>query len=84
MQEYAYWRRQAVILQEQSGFSWGDPENQALRESWAGIRQDLKNKNVRWAEIANRWLSNDDEPKFVGGNLDVSTEALGEGIPLGS
>ncbi len=77
MRDYVYWRRQAVILQKQSGYTWGSPINQPLREEWAARQQMLAQKNVRWAEIFTRWLNNDEEPTPVG-NIDISTEELAE------
>ncbi len=83
MKEYVYYRRNAVIAQQESGLSWSDPENLSLRVGWENIRTDLALSNVRWAEIQNRWLGSDEDPTFVGGDLGVSTESLGEGITSG-
>lgn len=66
MQEYLFYRRHMVTALEQSGKSINDPANAALKESWGIIRQELSQKDERWAEIANRWLSTDDNPQYPG------------------
>jgi hypothetical protein len=64
--EYVFYRRHMVAALEQSGKSINDPVNAPLRESWDIIRTRLKEGDVRWAEIANRWLATDDNPQFPG------------------
>jgi hypothetical protein len=75
MREYVYWRRQMVMAQEASGYTWGSPINQPLREAWAAKQKELADGNVRWAEIQTRWLNNDEEPTAAG-NMNISTQEL--------
>lgn len=73
MREYVYYRRQAVIAQQESGYTWGSPENIQLRAMWDEVRQSLAQSNIRWADIQTRWLNQDDEPSAKASNLGIDT-----------
>jgi hypothetical protein len=75
MRAYVYERRQMVIAQEESGYTWGSPINQPLREAWATRQKELADGNMRWGEIFTRWLNNDEEP-VAAGNMNISTQEL--------
>ncbi len=79
MREYVYWRRHYVIAQEESGYTWGSPINQVLREEWATKQKELADGNMRWGEIWTRWLNNDEEP-VAAGNMDITTQQLEEAV----
>jgi len=76
MSEYVYYRQQAAMALEAAG---SDMEKEQIKEMWAGIRQDLKNGNVRWAEIQNRWLDGDEDPGWVGEDMARVPELAGVG-----
>lgn len=66
MDEYVYYRRSVVQAVEESGAGWGDDSNADLRQAWLNIRQKLANRDVRFGEIMNRWLANDEDPQYPG------------------
>jgi hypothetical protein len=65
MNEYLYYREMALNLVKQSGKGIDQPENMQIKDAWATIRQRLK-AHPRWAEIADLYLSGDDNPEFPG------------------
>lgn len=69
MDEYVYYRRSVVQAVEESGAGWGADENADLRQAWLNIRQKLAARDVRFGEIMNRWLANDEDPQYPGNYL---------------
>lgn len=67
MQEYVYLRQQTVQALEQAGDD--DMLKDTIREAWDTVRLGLKQRDVRWAEIASRWLDKDENPQFAGEGL---------------
>jgi hypothetical protein len=78
MADYALYRRSIIKAVEESGRSINDPENIMLKEAWANIRQDLKNRDERWAAVADRYFANDDNPQFPGDYMSVALATMGE------
>lgn len=66
MDEYVYYRRSVVQAVAESGYGFSDDANMDLRMSWSNIRQNLANRDVRFAEIMNRWLAGDENPQYPG------------------
>ena len=58
-----------VRLVRESGVSLENDVNQQLQDEWDAFRQDLINKDVGWANIANRYLGNDDVPVEPGASF---------------
>ena len=78
MSDYALYRRSIIKAVEESGKSLNDPENIMLKEAWANIRQSLKNRDERWAAVADRYFANDDNPQFPGDYMSVALVTMGE------
>jgi len=66
MSEYLYYRQQTVMALEESGKGINDLDNAHIKDAWGAIRQRLKDSDVRWSEIATRWLDTDDNPQYAG------------------
>lgn len=66
MRDYTDKRRQLVGLLKNSGHNIDHEDNALLKQAWAEMRQVWKNSNVRWAEIADLYLSSDDNPTNPG------------------
>ena len=79
-----YLRGRYGIIQELDtrGGSINDPENYDLKIAWANIRQSLKNSDVNWADIADRYLSGDDNPQAPG-DLLPNQAALATAMTMG-
>jgi hypothetical protein len=84
MSEYALYRRSIIKAVEESGKSINDESNIMLKQAWANIRQDLKNRDERWAAIADRYFANDDNPTFPGDYMSASFMAeMAGGVGVG-
>lgn len=70
MGKYVQHRSTLVTLLQESGHGIDHEDNILLKEAWLNIRQDLKNSDVRWAEISDMYLSNDENPQPVGDFID--------------
>jgi hypothetical protein len=57
---YVMIRDEVSALVRQSGHGIDAEVNQDLADSWATAQQQLKASDIRWANIANRFLANDD------------------------
>jgi hypothetical protein len=70
MSEYVYYRRGIIELVQSTGKGIDHPDNIAIKTAWANMRQSWKERDVRWSEIANLYLSADDNPinpgNFIG------------------
>lgn len=66
MTEYVNQRRNLISILESTGKSIEHQDNLVYKIAWAKMRQDWKNSDPRWAEIANRYLSSDDNPQSPG------------------
>ena len=70
MGEYVFFRRGIINALERTGKSINHQDNIALKTAWANMRQKWKNRDVRWAEIADLYLSGDENPispgSFIG------------------
>lgn len=80
MNEYVSQRRNLLSILESTGKSIEHDDNLIYKVAWAKMRQDWKNSDPRWAEIANRYLSSDDNPQSPGMIQQqlAATEMLGE------
>lgn len=78
MADYALYRRSIIKAVEESGKSINDEQNIMLKEAWANIRQSLKNRDERWAAVADRYFANDDNPQFPGDYMSVALVPMGE------
>jgi len=77
MSEYIYYRRGIIQEIERTGNSINHQDNVALKIAWANMRQKWKNRSVRWAEIADLYLSGDDDPQNPGSYLGELAMASG-------
>jgi len=77
MDEYVYYRRTVINAVKESGKSINDPVNMDIKQAWLNIRQRLGASDVRFSEIMNRWLANDEEPQYVGDYLSGTEMAMG-------
>jgi hypothetical protein len=66
MVEYTRHRRTLLGMLNKSGHGIDHEDNIILKTAWANIRQKLKESDVRWADIANRYLDGDDNPLAPG------------------
>jgi hypothetical protein len=80
MREYVYYRRGIIEAVERTGNSINHQDNIALKTAWANMRQGWKNRNVRWAEIADLYLSSDDDPVSPGSFIGELALASGVGV----
>lgn len=78
MDTYVRARRFVIQQLTSTGTSINDPENFMLKESWAAIRQGLKNSDERWAAIADRYLTGDDEPTYPGNFMSTDMGMMQE------
>lgn len=81
MSEYVYYRRGVINALEATGKSINHADNVALKVAWANMRQKWKNRNVRWAEIADLYLSGDDDPRSPGSF--IGEVAMASGVERG-
>ena len=72
MTNYISYRTMVLNSLKASGTTMADPQNAGLKEAWAIIRQQLKASSVRWADIANQYLTGDDDPAQPGAFSDVT------------
>jgi hypothetical protein len=77
MDQYVAQRQNLVQILESTGKSIENDDNIMLKLAWAKMRQDWKSQDVRWAEIANRYLANDDNPENPG-LMQEQREAMSE------
>jgi hypothetical protein len=66
MSEYVYYRRGIINYLQSTGKGIDHPDNIAVKSAWANMRQAWKEQDVRWSEIANVYLSADDNPANPG------------------
>jgi hypothetical protein len=71
MMEYTQQRRNLLQLLAASGHGIEHDNNIMLKTGWANIRQRLSESDVRWADIANRFLTGDDNPIAPGNAMLV-------------
>jgi hypothetical protein len=71
---YTQYRRTLLGMLKRSGHGIEHDSNAVLKLAWANIRQQLMNSDIRWADIATRYLSSDDNP-LTPGYQDIA-EAL--------
>jgi len=71
MMEYTQQRRNLLQLLAVSGHGIEHDNNIMLKTGWANIRQRLIESDVRWADIANRFLTGDDNPVAPGNAMLV-------------
>ena len=81
MSEYIYYRRGIINALERTGKSINHQDNIAYKMAWANMRQGWKNRNVRWAEIADLYLSGDENPISPGSF--IGEVALASGVSGG-
>lgn len=77
MNQYVQARRGVIMAVQQSGKGINEPENWDIKQAWANIRQNLKNSDERWAAIADRYLTADDNPQYPG-NFMLNDMAVAE------
>lgn len=58
--EYAYYRQQTA--QALAEVADNDYQRQEILAMWDQIRKELNDRDLRWAEISNRWLDADEAP----------------------
>jgi hypothetical protein len=73
MTDYVKYRNAVIDAVNQSGNGINHESNKWIKDSWATIRQNLKNSDVRWGEISNLYLSGDDDPRNPGQFFDRNT-----------
>jgi hypothetical protein len=73
MTDYVKYRNAVINAVNQSGNGINHESNKWIKDSWATIRQNLKNSDVRWGEISNLYLSGDDDPRNPGQFFDRNT-----------
>ena len=86
MTDYVKYRNAVINAVDQSGNGINHESNKWIKDSWATIRQNLKNSDVRWGEISNLYLSGDDDPKNPGQFFDRNMpipEGLVQGVTDG-
>jgi hypothetical protein len=85
MDQYVYYRKGVVNAIHESGVGITDERNAWLKDSWDTIRQDLKKSDVRFAEIFDMYLANDDNPQYAGGYyIDPNLDAYVRGEYVGN
>lgn len=60
-----------VRLVKESGVTLENDANQQLKDEWEMFRQQLMNEDLGWANIANRYLGNDDNPIEPGASFQI-------------
>jgi hypothetical protein len=65
MGEYLQLRNAVISLLRKSGAGIEDDKNWAIKAGWEAARLKLKQRDVRWADIADRYLANDDNPRPI-------------------
>ena len=71
MELYLYYRNGVVNILNQVEGGINNPDNIQIKMAWDNIRQELKNNDVRWAEIADLYLTGDDDPRNPGNAYEV-------------
>ncbi len=71
MELYLYYRNGVVNILNQVEGGINNPDNIQIKAAWDNIRQELKNNDVRWAEIADLYLTGDDDPRSPGNAYEV-------------
>lgn len=77
MSQYFYYRNGIINMLNQVEGSINNADNIQIKMAWDSIRQDLKNNDVRWAEIADLYLSADDDPRSPGLAYETKLEEQG-------
>lgn len=84
MTDYVRFRAGIIQALEATGKSIEHDDNYQFKIAWANIRQTLKNRDVRFAEIMDLYLSNDDNPQFPGTIVDMNQPLpMMQGVPNG-
>jgi hypothetical protein len=73
MNEYLYYRQQTAIALEENKDDAAAKDQ--INVAWDTIRTNLKQSDVRWADIQTRWLDNDANPQYAG--EPIITAAIG-------
>lgn len=63
MGEYLQHRAAVISLLSKSGAGIEDDKNWWIKQAWETVRLKLKQRDTRWADIANRYLANDENPR---------------------
>jgi len=71
MEQYLYYRNGIINILNQVDGSINNVDNYQIKMAWDNIRQELKNNDVRWAEIADLYLTGDDDPRNPGNAYEV-------------
>ncbi len=66
MDQYVNQRSNLISILQSTGKSIEHDDNILYKLGWAKMRQEWKSQDPRWAEIANRYLANDDNPQNPG------------------
>jgi hypothetical protein len=84
MSDYVRYRAGIIQALAATGKSIEHDDNYQFKVAWANIRQTLKNRDVRFAEIMDLYLSNDDNPQSPGTIVDVNQPIpMMQGVPNG-
>ena len=67
--EYIDTRNRLIQMVKESGVTLENDINQTLKDQWIEYRQQLINRDIGWAGIANRYLNGDDNPTMVGASF---------------
>lgn len=65
-------RNRLMDMVEASGVTLENDLNSGLKAEWDAYRQNLINSDIGWANIANRYLNGDDNPKTIGATFGGS------------
>ena len=71
MEQYLYYRNGIINILNQVEGSINNVDNYQIKVAWENIRQELKNNDVRWAEISDLYLTGDDDPRNPGNAYEV-------------
>lgn len=72
---YLDYRDRLVQMVKESGVTLENEQNATLKAEWDAIRQELINRDLGWANIANRYLSGDDNPDESGASFTLGATA---------
>lgn len=78
MEQYIYYRNGIINILNQVEGSINNQANVGIKEAWESIRYELKSRDVRFAEIADLYLSADEDPRFPGLSTEVMLMEQGE------
>jgi uncharacterized protein YggE len=73
MNDYLYYRQQTAMALEENKDDAAAKDQ--INVAWDTIRTNLKQSDVRWADIQTRWLDNDANPQYAG--EPIITAAIG-------